>query len=415
MSYNSTIYINIKQLLQTRDAKEFYVSGNKMDELPKIHNAFLLVENGIIIDFGAMVNIPKKLENTEVIDLSNSFVMPTWCDAHTHSVFAGNRSNEYLMRLQGLTYKQIADGGGGILKTTQEIKNISEEELYSISLKRILKMIQNGSGSIEIKSGYGLSYESELKILNVIKKLKDNLPIEIKSTFLGAHAYPKELTKKEYLNLILNKMIPDFTKKKLVDYVDIFCEKGYFGVSDSEKIIKKAKQLKVPAKIHVNQFNNIGGIQMAVTNDLVSVDHLEILDDNDIHALKNSKTMPVLLPGCSFFLDIPYAPAKKLIKNNIPFALASDFNPGSSPNGNMNFIVSLACNKLKITSEQAINAATLNGAYAMGINEKCGSICKGKLANFIILKEIDSINDIVYYYNDNLIKNVIIKGRVFNS
>jgi len=381
-----------------------------MSNLPSINNAYLVIKDGLINDFGKMSDIPKT-DNLEIIDAKNKFVLPAWCDSHTHSVFTSNRADEYIQKIRGISYQEIASNGGGILKSSDQINKVTEDNLFYESEKRIKKLISYGTGCLEIKSGYGLNYESELKMLKVIKRLKNSLPILIKSTFLGAHAIPKEYSKKEYFELIINKMIPDFSKENLIDFVDIFCEKNYFSTSEVSKLINEAKKFNLLSKIHVNQFNSIGGIKVAVENNALSVDHLEVLNENDIKSLKSGKTMPVLLPGCSFFLDINYAPAKKLLSNGIPFAIASDFNPGSSPTGNMNFIVSLACNKLKLTTEQAINAATLNGAYAMGVSEKSGSICHGKFANLIITEKLDSIDELPYYYAENLIYKILIKGK----
>ena len=406
----SKLIINIKELAQIRDSKISFASVSQMNEIPSIKNAFLLIENGLISDFGKMSNIPKE-KPFEIIDANGRTVLPAWCDSHTHAVFTGSRSDEYIDRIKGLSYQEIADKGGGILKSANQIQNISKNDLYEESKKRIYNLVKQGTGCIEIKSGYGLNYNSELKMLNVIKDLKESLPIEIKSTFLGAHAFPKELSKSEYFDLVINKMLPDFAAKSLMDYVDIFCEKNYFTANNTEQLIKEAKKYNIPAKIHVNQFNSIGGIKIAVRNKAVSVDHLEVVNEQDIIELKKGSTIPVLLPGCSFFLGIEYAPAKKLLSNNIPFAIASDFNPGSCPTGNMNFIISLACNKLKLTTEQAINAATINGAYSMGLSDVSGSITKGKLANLLITKNIESLNELPYYIGDNLIDKVLIRGR----
>ena len=406
----SKIIINIKRLVQIRDKNTSFISANEMSNLPSINNAYLVIKDGLINDFGKMSNIPKT-DNLEIIDAKNKFVLPAWCDSHTHSVFTSNRADEYIQKIRGISYQEIASNGGGILKSSDQINKVTEDNLFYESEKRIKKLISYGTGCLEIKSGYGLNYESELKMLKVIKRLKNSLPILIKSTFLGAHAIPKEYSKKEYFELIINKMIPDFSKENLIDFVDIFCEKNYFSTSEVSKLINEAKKFNLLSKIHVNQFNSIGGIKVAVENNALSVDHLEVLNENDIKSLKSGKTMPVLLPGCSFFMDINYAPAKKLLSNGIPFAIASDFNPGSSPTGNMNFIVSLACNKLKLTTEQAINAATLNGAYAMGVSEKSGSICHGKFANLIITEKLDSIDELPYYYAENLIYKILIKGK----
>lgn len=406
----SKLIINIKELIQIRDKNISFLSAKEMDTLPSINNAYLLIENGKISEFGKMSEI-SKIDNVETIDAKNKIVLPCWCDSHTHSVYTGNRSDEYLQRIKGVSYQEIANNGGGILKSSRQINSISENELFFESKNRIEKLIKYGTGSLEIKTGYGLSYDGELKMLKVIKRLKESLPIQIKSTFLGAHAIPKNYKKEEYFRLVLDVMLPDFAKDELIDFVDIFCEKNYFSAEDTKILCNKASELGIASKIHVNQFNSIGGIKVAVDCGALSVDHLEVINKSDINILKQSKTIPVLLPGCSFFLGIEYADAKTLLSNEIPFAIASDYNPGSSPTGNMNFILSLACNKLKLTTEQAINATTINGAYAMGLSHKTGSITKGKIANVIITSEIESINDLPYFYGDSLVDKILINGE----
>ena len=408
----SKLIINIKELIQIRDKELSYISAKEMNKLPSIKNAYLLIDNGLISEFGKMSEI-SNFKNIEIIDAKNKFVLPCWCDSHTHSVFSGNRSDEYLQRIQGASYQEIANNGGGILKSSRQINSVSEDVLFFESKERIEALIKYGTGSLEIKSGYGLNYEGELKMLRVINRLKESLPIEIKSTYLGAHAIPKNYKKEDYFKVVVNEMLPDFADDQLIDFVDIFCEKNYFDDEDTRILCEKAAELGIPSKIHVNQFNSIGGIKAGVECKALSVDHLEVMNKNDLNLLKQGKTMPVLLPGCSFFLGIDYANAIDLLSNGIPFAIASDFNPGSSPSGNMNFILSLACNKLKLSTEQAINAATLNGAYAMGVSQTTGSITKGKAANIIITSEINSINDLPYFYGDNLIDKVLINGKEF--
>lgn len=408
----SKLIINIKELIQIRDKELSYISAKEMNKLPSIKNAYLLIDNGLISEYGKMSEI-SNFKNIEIIDAKNKFVLPCWCDSHTHSVFSGNRSDEYLQRIQGASYQEIANNGGGILKSSRQINSVSEDVLFFESKERIEALIKYGTGSLEIKSGYGLNYEGELKMLRVINRLKESLPIEIKSTFLGAHAIPKNYKKEDYFKVVVNEMLPDFADDQLIDFVDIFCEKNYFDDEDTRILCEKAAELGIPSKIHVNQFNSIGGIKAGVECKALSVDHLEVMNKNDLDLLKQGKTMPVLLPGCSFFLGIDYANAIDLLSNGIPFAIASDFNPGSSPSGNMNFILSLACNKLKLSTEQAINAATLNGAYAMGVSQTTGSITKGKAANIIITSEINSINDLPYFYGDNLIDKVLINGKEF--
>ena len=405
------LFINIKELIQVRDLEVLKVSGTAMKILPTLKNAFLIVEDNIIIDYGLMQNAPNSIDN--VIDCNGKMILPTWVDSHTHIVFAGNREQEFVDRIKGLTYEEIANKGGGILNSAKKLQETSFEDLYQQSAKRLEEVMTLGTGAIEIKSGYGLTVDAEIKMLSVIKKLKENYSIPIKSTFLGAHALPTEFknNKQEYIDLIINEMLPKITKENLVDFIDIFCEKGYFSVEDTEQILEAAKKYGLRSKIHVNQFHSIGGIKIATKHNALSVDHLEILNDDDLHYLKNSETMPVALPSCSFFLGIPYTPARKIIDNGLPLALASDYNPGSTPSGNMNFVVATACIKMKLTPEEAINAATINGAYALNISNKVGSITRGKLANFIITKEIPSYGFIPYSFGSNLIDSVFINGQ----
>ena len=405
------LFINIKELIQVRDLEFLKISGTAMKVLPTLKNAFLLVEDNTIIDYGLMQNAPNSIDN--IIDCNEKMILPTWVDSHTHIVFAGNREQEFVDRIKGLTYEEIANKGGGILNSAKKTQETSFEDLYQQSAKRLEEVMTLGTGAIEIKSGYGLTVDSEIKMLSVIKKLKENYSIPIKSTFLGAHALPTEFknNKQGYIDLIIQEMLPKITKENLVDFIDIFCEKGYFSVEDTEQILEAAKKYGLRSKIHVNQFNSIGGIKIATKHNGLSVDHLEILNDYDLHYLKNSETMPVALPSCSFFLGIPYTPARKIIDNGLPLALASDYNPGSTPSGNMNFVVAAACIKMKLTPEEAINAATINGAYALNISNKVGSITRGKLANFIITKEIPSYGFIPYSFGSNLIDSVFINGQ----
>lgn len=406
------LFINIKELVQVREASVKKVSGKEMNILPSIKNAFLIIKNGLIFDFGKMSNL-KESNFDKKTDCTGKMILPTWCDSHTHIVYAGNREQEFVNRINGFSYEEIANNGGGILNSAKKLQATSEENLYNESAKRLEEVIALGTGAIEIKSGYGLTVSSELKMLRVIKKLKENYNIPIKATFLGAHAIPTEFknNKQEYLNLIIDKMLPEIAKEKLADFIDIFCEVGYFSVDDTDKILTAGKKYGLIPKTHVNQFNSIGGIDISIKHKALSVDHLEVLSDNDLEALKVSDTMPVALPSCSYFLSIPYTPARKLIDNGLAIALATDYNPGSSPSGNMNFVVATACIKMKMTPNEAINAATINGAYAMNLNEELGSITKGKLASFFITKEIASHNIIPYNFGNNQIQSVYIKGK----
>jgi imidazolonepropionase len=407
------LIINIKELIQVRDIGILKVSGKEMKELPTIKNAYLLIEDDLIADYGEMKNCPSiKVDST--IDSKGKMVLPTWCDSHTHIVYAGNREQEFVDRINGISYEEIANRGGGILNSATKLKETSEEELYNQSKKRLQEVMKMGTGAVEIKSGYGLSVEGELKMLRVIQKLKSNYPIEIKATFLGAHAFPKEYKENHqgYIDSIINEMLPAISNEKIADFIDVFCESGYFSVSETEQIMEAGNKFCLKSKIHVNQFNAIGGVNAAVKNNALSVDHLEIMNNDDIEILKNTDTMPVALPTCSYFLGIPYAPARKMIEAGLSLALASDFNPGSSPSGNMNFVVATACIKMKMTPEEAINAATINGAYAMDISKTHGSITIGKKANIIITKPLNSIYELPYAFGSNLIDTVIIEGEI---
>ena len=410
------LLINIKNLLQVRDLETSYVSGKEMSVIPSIKSAYLLIDNGIIKDFGEMKNSPKNLENFNIVDCKGKMVLPSWCDSHTHIVYAGNRSNEFIDRIKGLSYNEIANNGGGILNSVDILRSTNKEDLLKQSSNRIKDVINQGTGAIEIKSGYGLNLQSEKKMLQVISKIKKQNDIIVKSTFLGAHAFPREFTnnKKGYIDLIVNRMMPEYYEARLIDYVDIFCEKGYFNIEQSESILSRAKELGIKSKIHVNQFNSFGGIKLALKYNALSVDHLEVLTDQDLIDLKGGSTIPVALPTCSYFLGINYTPARKIIDNGLPLAIASDYNPGSSPSGNMNFVVSTACIKMKLTAEEAINAATINGAYAMGISDKVGSITKGKIANLIVTENISSINEIPYSFGSKKISKVILAGKIIN-
>ncbi|WP_456379235.1 imidazolonepropionase [Lutibacter sp.] len=408
----TTLITNIKELLQVENMPKKMVCGEGMKILPTIKNAYLLIEDAFIKDFGEMKNLPNQTANI-VIDATNKIVLPTWCDSHTHIVYAGDREQEFVDRINGLSYEEIATNGGGILNSAKKLQNISEEELYKQSAIRIEEVMKLGTGAVEIKSGYGLTKDAELKMLRVIKKLNNNYPITIKATFLGAHALPTEFknNRKGYLDIVINEILPIVAKENLAEFIDVFCETGYFSVEDTERLLEAAQKFGLIPKIHVNQFTAIGGVQAGVKFKALSVDHLEEMRDEDIEALKGTITMPVALPSCSYFLSIPYTPARKIIDAGLPLALATDYNPGSTPSGNMNFVVSTACIKMKMTPEEAINAATINGAYAMGLEKTHGSICKGKKANLIITKKIPSYAFIPYSFGNPKIAQVFIEGK----
>ena len=407
---------NIAELIQTESTPKKWVAGADMKNISTIKDAFVEIENGIITGFGSMDNWSgiDNWSNTEIIDAEGGMIFPTFCDSHTHLVFAASREEEFVDRIKGLSYQEIAKKGGGILNSAEKLQNATEDELFESALARLNEVIKMGTGAIEIKSGYGLTLESELKILRVIKRLKEASDVTIKATFLGAHALPKEFkdNKDGYMDLVIDEMLPKIAKENLADYVDIFCEKGYFTVEDTKRLLEAANKFGIKAKTHVNQFNAIGGVKASVDLGALSVDHLEEMNPEDFDVLLGSNCMPTILPSCSFFLGIPYSPARKMIDKGLPIALASDFNPGSSPSGNMNFVASLGCIKLKMTPEEVINASTINSAYAMGVEKELGSIAIGKKANLFITKPISSYAYLAYSFGENIIEKVILNGKL---
>lgn len=407
-----TLIINIKELLQVRNISVDKLSGEEMSILPKIDDAFLLIEDNLIADFGLMADCPT-LASATIIDADGKTVLPAWCDSHTHIVYAGNRVGEFVDRINGLSYEEIAARGGGILNSAKKLNETSETEIYNQSKVRLEEIMLQGTGAVEIKSGYGLTVEGELKMLRIIKKLAQNCPITIRATFLGAHAFPLKYRedRQGYIDLLVNEMLPQIADENLAEYIDVFLETGYFSVSETEKIMEAGKKYGLIPKIHVNQFTAIGGIAAAVKHNALTVDHLEIVTEEDITALLDSDTMPVALPSCSYFISIPYTPARKMIAAGLSLALASDFNPGTAPSGNMNFVLATACIKMKMTPEEAINAATINGAYAMGISKTNGSITIGKKANLIITKPLTTYYQLPYAFGSNLIDQVILEGK----
>jgi imidazolonepropionase len=410
---------NIKGLVQIRDHNESRVYGNEMSKLNLITDAFLYISGGLICDFGKMEdnNTCKLLaENpmVEVIDANGRFVFPSFCDSHTHLVYAGSREIEYTDKIKGLSYEEIAKRGGGILNSVRKLHETTEDELFRQSMIRVVEIIKLGTGAVEIKSGYGLNLEDELKILRVIRRIRESSPIEVKATFLGAHAVPEEFKhhKDKYLDLVINEMIPVVASEELADYIDVFCDRGFFTIEDTERILMAGMKYGLIAKIHANELDYSGGIQTGVKYDALSVDHLECTGDEEIGVLLGSETMPTLLPGSAFFLGMPDPPARKMINAGLPVALASDYNPGSSPSGNMKLIMSLACIKLKMVPEEVINAVTINSAYAMGLSDTHGSIARGKVANVFITKEIPSYEFMPYAFGSNLIETVILRGEI---
>ncbi|MBL7921744.1 MAG: imidazolonepropionase [Bacteroidia bacterium] len=408
---------NIKTLVQVRDEAPEKVCGKDMAVLPCIENAWLAIDSGLIADYGSMDDFPgiTDWKGLDVIDATDRIILPCYADSHTHIVYAGNREGEFVDRINGLSYEEVAKRGGGIINSVQLLRNTSEEELFQQSLIRFNEIIKLGTGAVEIKSGYGLSLEAELKILRVIKRIKELNVIPVKATFLGAHAIPPEFkgNKEGYIDVLINEMIPAIDKEKLADYIDVFCEKDYFTAAETEKILAAGKKHGLVGKVHAEQLSHSNGIQTAVKCEAISVDHLEYCNDEDINALLKSKTMPTVLPGAAFFLSLPLPPARKMIAAGLPVAFASDYNPGSSPSGNMNFIMSLGCIQYKLTPEEVINATTINSAYAMNMGHKVGSITRGKLANFILTKKINSYGFIPYSFSNNHIENVFINGEIF--
>ena len=406
-----TIFKNIKELIQVRPVGLRYVAGKDMAELPTIKDAYLIVEDGLISQFGPMSECPTDA-SAKVVDVTGQMILPTWCDSHTHIVYAGNREGEFVDRIKGMSYAEIAEKGGGILNSARKLQDTEEEDLYQQSKARLEEVMSMGTGAVEIKSGYGLTPEAELKMLRVIKSLKEIYPIPIKATFLAAHAIPLayKKNKQAFIEMMLDEVLPIIAEEELAEYIDVFCEKGYFSVEDTIQVMEAGAKYGLVPKIHVNQFTAIGGVGAGVKHQALSVDHLEVMQPEDVEVLVGSETMPVALPSCSYFLSIPYTPARELMAAGLPVALATDYNPGSTPSGNMNFVVSTACIKMKMTPEEAINAATINGAYAMGLESEVGSITKGKRGNFILTKPINSYGVLPYSFGSPPIDEVYING-----
>lgn len=414
----TTLIINILQLVNVRAQNEL-LRGNALAELPVIENAFLLIEDDVIADYGNMYELEIKVPQLpkHIIKADGQFVLPAWCDSHTHLVFAGSRENEFVDKINGLSYAEIAAKGGGILNSAQKLNDTSEDELFNLAWQRLSELSKLGTGAIEIKSGYGLSVAGELKMLRVIKKLKEKSNLVIKSTFLGAHTFPLQFKDNHqgYIDSIINEMLPVIAAEKLADYIDVFCETGFFSPEEMETTCLAGRQFGLHPKLHINQLNSIGGIQKAIELKALSVDHLETMTDKDIADLSKSNTIGTLLPTAAFFLRMPFQPARKLIDAGCAIALASDYNPGSSPSGNMNFVVALSCIQMKMLPEEAINAATINGSFAMGVQNETGSICIGKKANLIFTKPIPSLAYLPYSFGSNLIDKVMINGEFITN
>ena len=406
---------NIKELVQVEANPKLKVCGKEMSKLQTIKNAFLLIQKGKIADFGKMDDLFISNESKlKTIDAEGKMVFPSFCDSHTHLVYAGSREIEYIDKIKGLSYEEIAKRGGGILNSAKRLAETSEDELYNSAMGRLKEIASYGTGAVEIKSGYGLSTESEIKMLRVIKRLKKDSPLTIKATFLGAHAVPSDYKGKqgEYVDYIINEMIPMVAAEDLADYIDVFCDKGFFTVEETERILMAGMKYGLRPKIHANELDYSGGIQAGVKYNDLSVDHLEYTGEEEINTLLDTETMPTLLPGAAFFLGMIYGPARKMIDSGLPVALASDFNPGSAPSGNMQLILSMGCIKYKMLPEEAINATTINSAYAMGVSEELGSIAVGKIANFYITKPISSYEFMPYSFGNNKVETVFLNGKI---
>ena len=405
------LLINIKGLVQVRDSTPGWVSGKSMTDLPVLPDSYLVIHDGCIADYGSMTRMPS-LSASEVIDASGRFVFPSFVDSHTHLVFAVSREEELVMKIKGATYEEIAAGGGGILNSAKKLQTLSEDELFERSLKRVQEIIRSGTGAVEIKSGYGLTVNDELKMLRVARRIGLETPLKVKTTFLGAHAVPAAMTRKDYLALVINEMIPAVAAEKLADYIDVFCEQGFFSADETEWVVETGKKFGMKPRIHANQLHRSGGVQVGVKTGAISVDHLETIGQEEIDILKGTSTMPTALPGAAFFLNLPFPPARQMLEAGLPLAIASDFNPGSAPSGNMPFVISLACIRMRMTPEEAINAATINTAYALELLPSYGSITRGKVANVFLTKPMSSLALLPYSFGSNLIDKIILKGKL---
>ncbi len=403
---------NIKGLAQVRAEGTDVLLGSAMADLPVISDAWIALSNGIISDFGEMSAIPE-IAATREIDARDRFVFPSFVDSHTHLVFADSREDEFVMKIRGMSYQEIAARGGGILNSAKNIQLLSENELYLRSLPRIQEIIRTGTGAVEIKSGYGLTLKDELKMLRVARRLRDESLLAVKITFLGAHAIPPGTDKSTYVKLVIDEMIPAVAAEKLADYIDVFCEHGFFSDTDTRRILEAGSKYGLKGRVHANQLSRSGGVQAGVDCGAVSVDHLENIGEEEIEVLRNSKTIPTALPGAAFFLGLPFPPARQMLQAGLPLAIASDYNPGSSPSGSMPLMVSLACIRMKLTPEEAFNAATINTASALEISDTHGSITRGKVANLFITKPMPSLAFMPYAYGTPMIETVILNGKVY--
>lgn len=408
-----TLIRNIKSLLQVREQGAYVISGKEMQIIPTIKNAYLLIQDDTIHSFGPM-NELSTVPVDQTIDATGRLVFPAFVDSHSHLVFAATREDEFVMKLKGATYAEIAARGGGILNSARKLQAMTESELYEASLSRAYEVMATGTGAIEIKSGYGLTVADELKMLRVAKRLGAETPLTVKTTFLGAHAVPANMSKADYVNIVINEMIPAVAIEALANYIDVFCETGFFSPQETITICEAGIKHGLKPRIHANQLGNSGGVQVGVQIGAISVDHLEHIGNEEIELLKNSKTMPTALPCAAFFLGLPFPPARQMLAAGLPLAIASDYNPGSSPSGNMLLMMALACIKMKVTPEEALNACTINTSWALELSETHGSITHGKLANLIITKPIPSLAYIPYSFGQGCIETVLLKGKPIN-
>jgi imidazolonepropionase len=413
---NRILIKNIHQLIQVREQTNEPIKGKELDIVPAIENAWLAIDDGIIADYGKMEDFPgiSDWKGLEIIDADGKLILPAWVDSHTHIVYAGSREGEFGDRIRGLTYEQIAQRGGGILNSAQKLKNASEEDLIEQALVRCNEIISQGTGTVEIKSGYGLYPDSELKMLRVIRELKKLTPLTIKSTFLAAHAFPTEFKQNNvaYIDLIINETLPKVAEEKLADFIDVFCEQNYFTPEETIQILNAGKKYGLIPKVHAEQMSNYGGVLAGVKCGAISVDHLEYVQQNEIDALLNSNTIPTILPGAAYFLSLPNPPARQMIDAGLPLAVASDFNPGSSPSGNMNLMQSICCIQYKMTPNECLNSATINSSFAMNVQQEVGSITIGKKANLIITKKMNSLDMIAYSFGSNPVDKMILNGKI---
>lgn len=408
--HNEILILNIKGLVQVRNSTPGFLAGTAQAELPIHPDAFLLIKDGLIQDYGSMSDLSVN-PSVQTIDASGCYVFPSFVDSHTHLVFAASREHEFVQKIKGATYEEIAAKGGGILNSAKVLQSTSEDRLLELAIPRAWEIIRSGTGAVEIKSGYGLTVKDEIKMLKVAKRLSKETPLKVKTTFLGAHAVPAGFRKDEYIDIVIKEMIPAVAEQKLADYIDVFCEDGFFNRDETERILEAGKAAGMRPKVHANQLHRSGGVQVGVKTDAISVDHLENVGDDEIRLLKGTNTMPTILPGAAFFLNLPFPPARKMLSEGLPLAIATDYNPGSAPSGNMPLMIAMACIRMRMTPEEAINAATINSAYAVDLLQTHGSITRGKVANVFITRPMPSVSYLPYSFGSNLIDKVILNGK----